>query len=134
MGLTFKYFPERSLTVFTIRGEPTVVNILRAYRDAKERHGLTKYTIWDAREATLTHITPLDLERLNEMVALIQRGDRIRVGGRSAILVASQEDARPFISYVSKNFRLPQRIKVVFSLADAYAWVEGQATVNHFAK
>ena len=134
MSLTFKCYPERKLTVFTLRGEPTLLDILRVYRDAKEQHGLTKHTIWDGREAAFSHITSPELERLNEMVDLIQRGDRARIGGRSAILVASQEDARVFLAYKSLNFRLPQRFKVVFSLSEAYAWVEGQATVSYFGQ
>ena len=92
MAITYKYYPERDLTIFVVRGTQSPADILRAYRDAKESHGLSKHTIWDGREGDIAHLTPSDLEHLDQLLALIQDGDRTRVGGRAALVVSSDQE------------------------------------------
>ncbi|MCB2192219.1 MAG: hypothetical protein KQI62_11675 [Deltaproteobacteria bacterium] len=124
MPLDVIHQPERDLTLFTLWGTPSVAEILHAYRDAKESHGLTKHTIWDSRRASVSHLTEHDLSMLNYFIALIQNQDPERVGGRSALLFSGVGDAVRFWNYAKLNYRVPQRLQVVLSMEDALAWVE----------
>ena len=124
MSINWEHCPERNLTIFVAGPKVDVADILQAYRDAKERHGLTKHTIWDGRQASVAHFTPYDLERLNQMLALIQGNDRSRQGGRAALVLTSPHDATVFADFVTNDWRLPQQRKVVFSLEEAHAWLE----------
>lgn len=124
MSITCRHYPEKNLIVFLVQGEPELVDILEAYRYAKENFGLTKHTIWDGSEASLARLTSRDLDQLNELLALIQGADPERVGGRSAILLGNEQDSAMFTEFVSRNWRLPQKRKVVHTMEEAYAWVE----------
>ncbi len=130
MSLEIVCKPERDLTIFIVKGQPTVAEILEAYREAKDRFGLTKHTIWDGREASLTHWQPFDLELLDQLIALIQNSDPGRSGGRSALLVASQDSAAMLKKFVLLNYRVPQHRKIVFTLEAALAWVRPEGSAN----
>ncbi|MCB2228341.1 MAG: hypothetical protein KQH53_16795 [Desulfarculaceae bacterium] len=124
MSITCQHHPAKNLIIFTLQGEPDMVEILEAYRYAKEQFGLTKHTIWNAREASLARLEEYDLEKLNELLALIQGADPVRVGGRSALLVGNEQDSAMIRRFASRNWRLPQKRKVVRTIEEAYAWVE----------
>jgi hypothetical protein len=123
MGLTFRIHPERDLTIFLAEGEVSLADVLQAYREAKDNHGLTKHTIWDARAATFKNFSNFEMDQLDQFLALIQDRDKSRLGGRSALLFSCEEDAAVFQSLLRYSYRLPQRRKIVFTLEDAYAWI-----------
>lgn len=124
MSITCRHHPGQDLIVFAVQGEPELVDILEAYRYAKEHFGLTKHTIWDGREASLARLAAQDLDQLNDLLALIQGAGSARNGGRSALLVGNEQDAALFKGFVSRNWRLPQKRKVVYTMEEAHAWVE----------
>ena len=72
MPLEVIYQPERDLTTFLVNGEPSMAEILRTYREVKESYGLTKHSLWDGRDASLSHFQKHDLEMLDHFLALIQ--------------------------------------------------------------
>lgn len=132
MPLEIIHQPERELTVFILKGNPSVTEILRCYRDAKENRGLTKHTLWDGREASFAHLKEYDLLMLDHFIALIQNQCPQRVGGRSALLFGDPTDAGLFRDFAKLNYRVPQRRRVVLSLEEALAWVEkGVVPRNH---
>ena len=132
MSLDIIHQPERDLTIFMAKGYPSVPDILRAYREAKESYGLTKHTLWDGREASFAHLKEYDLLMLDHFIALIQNQCSQRVGGRSALLFGDPTDAGLFRDFAKLNYRLPQRRQVVLSLEAALAWTEkGILPRNH---
>ena len=132
MSLDIIHQPERELTIFVAKDNPSVPEILRSYRDAKEKYGLTKHTLWDAREASFAHFKKHELFMLEHFIALIQNHCPQRVGGRSALLFGGPRDAGLFRDFAKLNYRVPQRRQVVLSLEEALAWAEkGIVPRNH---
>jgi len=116
--------PERDLTTFVAKGEPSVAEILQTYREVKEKFGLTKHTIWDGRQASFAHFGRHELAMLDHFLALIQNNCPQRAGGRSALLFGNSRDAGLFRDFAKLNYRLPQRRQVVLTLEAALAWTE----------
>lgn len=128
MALEIIHQPERDLTIFVARGNPSVAELLRSYRDAKESCGFTKHTIWDGRQASFAHLKKHDLLMLDHFIALIQNHCPHRVGGRSSLLFDDSKDAGLFWDFAKLNYRVPQRRQVVMSMQDALAWVHDGVT------
>lgn len=124
MPLDIIHQPERDLTTFVAKGDLSVADILRAYREAKETYGLTKHTLWDGRDASFAHFERHDLAMLDHFLALIQNNCPQRIGGRSALLTGNSQDAGLLWDFAKLNYRLPQRRQVVLSLEAALAWTE----------
>ncbi|MCF8042060.1 MAG: hypothetical protein K9K65_08895 [Desulfarculaceae bacterium] len=122
MTMEIIHQPERELTIFIAKGNPSVPEILRSYRNAKESRGLTKHTLWDGREASFAHFKTHDLLMLDHFIALIQNQCPQRIGGRSSLLFGDPEDAGLFWDFAKLNYRVPQRRQVVLSLDAAMAW------------
>lgn len=132
MPLDIIHQPEREMTTFVVKGDPSVADILRAYREAKESYGLTKHTIWDGRDAFFAHFERHDLAMLDHFLVLIQNHCSQRVGGRSALLTGNPQDAWLLWDFAKLNYRLPQRRQVVLSMEAALAWTEkGILPRNH---
>lgn len=114
---------DRQLTIHTIQGELTfnaIMATLKAYNAVRP----TTYTLWDFREADLTHFTA---DHIRSLVHFSTRYDGLRPGGHTALLIGNQPLAYSMarIAEIGNDVAKSDIVMATFRDYDeAIAWLE----------
>jgi hypothetical protein len=121
MPVEYARDPSLDLTIATIKGSPTLDEILSA---VKSFYGAqpTKKVVWNWTGSNPSRLTTLDLEQLASFPA---RYSDLRKGGKTAMV--APDDLSFGISRMFQTFGdmngLPFEVRVFHSLGDAFVWL-----------
>jgi hypothetical protein len=121
MPVEYESDPSLDLTIATIKGTPTLDEIVSA---VKSFYGSqpTKKVIWNWTGSDPSRLTTLDLEQLASFPA---RYSDLRKGGKTAMV--APDDLSFGISRMFQTFGdmkgLPFSVRVFHSLGEAFAWL-----------
>jgi hypothetical protein len=121
MPVEYESDPYLDLTIATIKGTPTLDEILSAVESFYSNQP-TKKVIWDWTESDPSRLTAFDVELLAGFPA---RYTDLREGGKTAMVAPDNLSfgiSRMFQTFGQMN-GLPFTVRVFHSIGDAFLWI-----------
>ena len=118
--------PSRQLTVLTVFGQVSFVEMRRTIEDFWETDELTLNVLWDYRRADMSRLTSEDHETLVRVGLRYRDRHRERIGGKTAI-VASRDleyGMNRASETMTKIEGYPFKIKTFRTIEEAEAWLD----------
>ncbi len=126
MPITLKVDKAKSLTIFTMTGEPDIDEIHNAIKSFWEAHELTVSALWDVRYANLTNLKSSDIENIAAIIRQYAHRFEERKAGKTAIVASS--DLQYGLSRILGTFYeiedFPTQLKIFRLMEEAIKWLD----------
>lgn len=126
MPITSQVDKAKSLTIFTMTGEPNIDEIHNAIKSFWEAHELTLNGLWDVRRAKLTDLKSSDLESIAAFISRYAHRFEERNTGKTAIVASS--DLQFGLSRILGTFYeiegIPTPLKIFRNIDEAMKWLD----------